>query len=191
MNNRLIHNIGNRREIPQKDSTGHFWVVGYGTNLFSYIHTHTHKHTHSIYTYTFIPSDLIELVFILQMNIYLKIKLFLFFRWNSSLLWVSLGISCFILIFIQALESTQSFFSREKTNFVFIYRDFISQCPCKGGSNLYWGKDAHLPLPWWSRLVTYSSWETPSMCNVQFLQQFDLTICWATSAKMLSLWEET
>lgn len=41
MNNSLIYNIGNKRGILQKENTSHFWVAGYGTNLFSHTHTYT------------------------------------------------------------------------------------------------------------------------------------------------------
>ena len=50
MNNSLIYNIGNKRGILQKDNTSHFWVAGYGTNLFS------HTHTHHVHICIFIPN---------------------------------------------------------------------------------------------------------------------------------------
>lgn len=100
-----------------------------------------------------------------------------------------MGIPCLSPLCMQASDLPSVFFLLK--SFVFVYRDSVSQHLSKGGSSLCRGKDEAQPLPRRPPLVTCSSWETPSVRKARFLQHLDLTMCWPTSAKTSSLWEES
>lgn len=101
----------------------------------------------------------------------------------------SMGIPCLSPLCMQASDLPSVFFLLK--SFVFVYRDSVSQHLSKGGSSLCRGQDAARPLPRRPPLVTCSSWETPSVRKARFLLHLDLTMCWPTSAKTSSLWEES